>query len=66
MFQVLAVNDDSKGTGVGLTVAKKIVELYGGTIWVESQVGQGSTFFFTLPKQEKETTNEKLQANIAC
>ncbi len=66
IFEALPTSPDFEGTGVGLTVTKKLVELYHGRIWLESKVGQGSTFFFTLPKQETDVSNEKLEANITC
>jgi signal transduction histidine kinase len=50
LFQTLAPRDRVESTGVGLSLVKKIVELYRGRVWLESRVGQGSTFFFTLPK----------------
>jgi signal transduction histidine kinase len=52
VFQTLQSRDEREATGLGLSIAKKIVELYGGKIGVESKPGQGSAFFFTLPKQE--------------
>ena len=50
VFQKLSNDEDSDSTGIGLSLVKKIVEMYGGNVWVESEVGQGSTFFFTLKK----------------
>jgi PAS domain S-box-containing protein len=64
MFQTLVPRDEFESTGIGLTVAKKIVEMYGGKIWVESKYGEGCTFFFTLPKQEMGVTNENLKASV--
>jgi PAS domain S-box-containing protein len=56
MFQTLHSRDEVESTGVGLTIVKKIVEMYGGTIWLESKIGEGSTFRFTLPYMASEET----------
>jgi light-regulated signal transduction histidine kinase (bacteriophytochrome) len=51
IFETCKPRDESDSTGVGLAVVKKTVELYGGRVWVESKVGEGSTFYFTYPKK---------------
>jgi PAS domain S-box-containing protein len=50
IFQRLHRSEDYGGTGVGLTIVQKIIDLHQGKIWVESKAGEGATFFFTLPK----------------
>lgn len=55
----------AKGTGLGLSIAKSLVELQGGSLWVKSEIGQGSTFTFTLPRRPLTESNNNATSGAA-
>lgn len=53
IFQTLATRDETNAIGIGLCIVKKTVEAYGGSVYIQSQIGQGTTFSFTWPKSPR-------------
>ena len=51
IFQRLQSRDEKEGTGVGLSLVKRVVQIYGGDVWLETKVKKGTTFYFTLQLQ---------------
>ena len=59
MFNRLHKKTEFKGTGIGLAICKKVIDLHNGEIWAESNYGHGTQFHFTLPKAIQKTSNKK-------
>ncbi len=66
IFQALSPAERTEGTGIGLSVVKKTIELNGGSVWVDSEIGKGSTFYFTLPTNMNAPITKTARATDTC
>lgn len=66
IFQTLSPREQTGSTGIGLSIVKKIIELNSGDIWVESEPGKGSTFYFTLPLHMTALNSARPATGSAC